>query len=114
MVGQYMESWLAKASVVQQQQDGIPNVCSHMFVLKECPAVSNAQFEKECRRRSLDYSQGMPSLMPAMTTKAVNYSIHRVESIKEFMVTLTTSANNNSIQSSVLHLVIANSTLPTT
>lgn len=62
---QYMENWLVKdvgvcdnetnenrVSIVPNTLD---NVGSHMFTLKECPAISQLTMQRECRRRSLDF-----------------------------------------------------------
>jgi len=98
MVCQYMEKWLAKESLAHN--NNLPSIQSHLFVLKECPAVNNLQFERECRRRSLGCEQSdannssnnnaLPVSSSSNDSGLVSYNIHQ-ESIKEFLVTLSSS-----------------------
>lgn len=42
---------------MEEDESLVSDVNSHMVSLKECPAISNLKFEKECRRRSLDFEE---------------------------------------------------------
>ncbi|KAH7670025.1 Protein T07E3.4 b, partial [Aphelenchoides avenae] len=79
----YTQRWLEKGI----QTEGLR---SHMCTLKQCPAVSNTVFEKECRRRSLDFenARGRRSSNASDTSEVTCYSIHSTENDREFTVAL--------------------------
>ncbi|KAI1729820.1 F-box domain protein [Ditylenchus destructor] len=100
MVCQYSEKWLAKKAAESEQRN-IVDVKSHMFVLKDSPAADNIQFERECRRRSLDFEQPATDIGNAFRfpvanscdeSETISYNVHKDEAHQEFTVTLSTAS----------------------